>query len=52
VPASEAGRRMRAELTGGSIEMVKDGFASLPAGPGLGITVNEAALDKYSEHAL
>jgi galactonate dehydratase len=52
VPASDAGRRMRAELTAGSVEMVKDGFASLPAGPGLGIHVNEAALEKYSERAL
>ena len=51
VPAAEADRRMRAELTGGSIEVVKDGFAPLPAGPGLGITVNEKALEKYRENA-
>jgi L-alanine-DL-glutamate epimerase-like enolase superfamily enzyme len=38
---------MRAQLAGGDLEKVKDGFASLPNGPGLGVTVNEAALEKY-----
>ena len=52
VPMAEADRQMRAELAGGSIESVKDGFAALPTGPGLGITVNEQALDKYKERAL
>ena len=42
---------MRAELTGGSIEVVKDGFAALPAGPGLGMTIQEDALEKYKERA-
>jgi L-alanine-DL-glutamate epimerase-like enolase superfamily enzyme len=28
-----------------------DGFAALPTGPGLGITVNERVLEKYVEHA-
>jgi len=49
VPESENDRGMRAELTGTSIEGVKDGFAALPTGPGLGISVNEATLDKYKE---
>jgi len=52
VPAAETDRQMRAELTAGSIEGVTDGFASLPTGPGLGITVNEHALDKYKESVL
>lgn len=51
-PEAEPDRRMRAELTGGSIEIVKDGFAALPAGPGLGITIKEDALEKYKEHSL
>jgi galactonate dehydratase len=51
-PEAEADRRMRAELTGSSIEMVKNGFAALPAGPGLGIKVNDDALEKYKERAI
>ncbi len=50
-PDAEEDRRMRAEITGGSIEVVKDGFAALLTGAGLGITVNEAALAKYAERA-
>ena len=50
-PDAEPDRRMRAELTGGSIEVVKDGFAALPAGPGLGMTIQEDALEKYKERA-
>ena len=30
-----------------AIERVQEGFAALPTGPGLGINVNEAALEKY-----
>jgi galactonate dehydratase len=52
VPEAEIDKRMRAELTAGSIEGVKDGFASLPTGPGLGITVEEAAFEKYKERVL
>jgi galactonate dehydratase len=49
IPHSEAERdqKMRAEITGGSVEKIKDGFAALPTGPGLGITVNEEAAKKY-----
>jgi galactonate dehydratase len=46
-PAAEEDRKMRAELVSASVEQVNDGFASLPAEPGLGITVNEIALEKY-----
>jgi galactonate dehydratase len=48
-PAAEEDRRMRARLAGESLETVKDGFLQLPRGPGLGITVNEAALNEYRE---
>jgi galactonate dehydratase len=51
-PEAEADRRMRAELAGGSIEIIKDGFAALPVGPGLGIKVNEDALERYNERAI
>jgi galactonate dehydratase len=48
-PIAEEDRRMRARLAGESIEAVTDGFLQLPRGPGLGITVNEAALSEYGE---
>lgn len=51
LPAAEADRRMRAELTDSSVEVVQDGFAVLPKGPGLGIAVRETALEKYKERA-
>jgi galactonate dehydratase len=50
-PGAADDRRMRAELAGASLETVTDGFAALPTGPGLGITVNESALEKYREVA-
>ena len=40
---------MRARLTGEPVETVKDGFLQLPTGPGLGISVNEAAFTEYRE---
>ena len=46
-PAAETDQRMRAALAGSSVESVKDGYASLPTEPGLGISVNEEALEKY-----
>lgn len=49
LPAAEADRRMRAELTGGSVETVVDGFAQLPLGAGLGITLSEQALKSYQD---
>jgi L-alanine-DL-glutamate epimerase-like enolase superfamily enzyme len=42
---------MRAELVSEPVETVRDGFLSVPATPGLGITVNESALEKYKETA-
>lgn len=51
VPGAEADRRMRAELAGSFVETVKDGFATLPTAPGLGITIHEEALEKYKERA-
>jgi len=47
LPEAEEDRRMRAEIAGAALETVKDGFAALPTGPGLGITVSEEALKKY-----
>jgi galactonate dehydratase len=49
VSVADEDRRMRVELTGVSVERVTDGFAALPTGVGLGITVNEDALEKYKE---
>ena len=49
LPVSEADRRMRSELVGASLETVADGFAALPTGSGLGITLNEDALERYRE---
>ena len=51
LPADERDRRMRAELVSQPVETVRDGFAALPHGPGLGIEVNESALEKYKETA-
>jgi L-alanine-DL-glutamate epimerase-like enolase superfamily enzyme len=47
LPEAEADLRMRTELVGAPVERVRDGFAALPPGPGLGIQVSEAALEKY-----
>jgi len=48
-PAAAEDREMRAALLSPGIEDVKDGFAALPNGPGLGVTVNESALERYRE---
>ncbi len=48
-PEAEEDRRMRMEIAGPGVETIKDGFAMLPAGPGLGTTVNEEAMEKYKE---
>ena len=50
-PAAADDRRMRARIAGDAIETLKDGFLQLPHGPGLGITVDEAALNEYRERA-
>lgn len=51
-PASEQDAAMRVELTAGDQESARDGFAPLPNKPGLGIQVNEQALNKYSEETV
>ena len=48
-PAADEDRRMRARLSGEATETITDGFLQLPKGPGLGITVNEAAFTEYRE---
>src|SRR5262249_10833985 len=47
LPEADDDMRMRIELLGAPVERISDGFAAIPAGPGLGINVNEAALEKY-----
>jgi len=47
IPADERDRAMRREIVSPSIEAGKDGFLELSTSPGLGIAVNEAALEKY-----
>jgi galactonate dehydratase len=49
MPASDRDAAMRAELTSGNRELATKGFASLINRPGLGVEVNERALDTYSE---
>jgi len=51
VPTAEQDRQMRLELLSRPIEAVHDGFAALPSGAGLGVEVNERALEKYKEAA-
>ena len=53
VPFTEASedRAMRASLGGASLEKSVEGFLSLPTGPGLGVTVDRGALEKYRERA-
>ena len=46
-PAADEDRRMRAELVSQPIESVRDGYFALPAGPGLGITLNLDAVQRY-----
>lgn len=46
-PSAMQDRHMRARLAGESIEALKEGFLQLPRGPGLGVTVDEAALREY-----
>ena len=47
VPDAAADREMRSAIVAGSLETPHDGFLELPRGPGLGIDVSEAALEKY-----
>jgi galactonate dehydratase len=47
LPSAEQDRGMRREIVSPAIETGKAGFLQLSKAPGLGITVNEAALEKY-----
>jgi galactonate dehydratase len=49
LPATEEDRAMRAAIAGAAIETPQNGFFPLPTGPGLGVEVNERALDRYRE---
>jgi galactonate dehydratase len=42
-------RRMRDAVVGTDLEVVRDGYAALPTGPGLGIAVDERALTTYQD---
>jgi galactonate dehydratase len=48
LPPADQDRQMRAAIAG-DVERVKDGFAELSTAPGLGLQINERALDKYRE---
>jgi galactonate dehydratase len=47
LPSAPEDRAMRREIVSPDIETGHDGFLDLPKTPGLGITVNESALEKY-----
>jgi galactonate dehydratase len=47
LPFAEEDLKVRSELSGADLETVQDGFVPLPRGPGLGVTVDRAALDRY-----
>ena len=47
LPADPKDREMRASIAGSELETPRDGFLQLPMGPGLGLQVNESALEKY-----
>ena len=47
LPDDPRDREMRAAVVPGGVETPRDGFLQLPLGPGLGIEVNETALEKY-----
>jgi len=51
-PEAPEDQAMRLSLTAEPVEIIKDGFAVLPTGPGLGINVNEKNLEKYKEATL
>jgi galactonate dehydratase len=45
---SAADRKLRTEITGVNVEAVSKGYCALPSGPGLGVKVNEASLERMS----
>ena len=48
IPSSPEDRAMRAALCSPDPELGRNGFLALPRGPGLGITIDETALEKYA----
>ena len=46
-PSDPADRKMRQDLAGAALEQPADGFLNLPGGPGLGIEIDEAAIEQY-----
>ena len=44
----KAERRMHVAFAGESVPQVVDGFFTLPTGPGLGLEIDEAALQEYA----
>jgi galactonate dehydratase len=47
LPHDPQDREMRSAIVSGGLETPPDGFLQVPTGPGLGIEVNESALEKY-----
>jgi galactonate dehydratase len=47
IPSAPEDRTMRAALCSPNPEVGHNGFLALPRGPGLGVTINESALEKY-----
>jgi galactonate dehydratase len=47
IPSAPEDRTMRAALCSPNPELGHNGFLALPQGPGLGVTINESALEKY-----
>jgi galactonate dehydratase len=47
LPGDPKDREMRAAIVSEGLETPRDGFLQVPTGPGLGIQVNESALEKY-----
>jgi galactonate dehydratase len=47
LPRDPKDREMRSAIVSGDLETPRDGFLQVPTGPGLGIQVNESALEKY-----
>ena len=52
IAPSDRAAQMRAELLGGHTETANGGFAALINQPGIGVQINEQALDKYSEEKI
>jgi galactonate dehydratase len=47
IPSAEQDRAMRREIVSPAVESTNSGFLNVTKTPGLGITVNESALEKY-----